>query len=238
MLGLLCLNSASADPGQPDSVMVDSITVQMGVQAEIGVWTLTDEWLTGIEITLGWDWDSLIVDSFVFEPGRFHPATAMGYAPDSNAVLMFAFPTNVDLIAPGRLKLGTLFLSHEVTGEARLITIDTTTRYSADSLRIRTTSFSDTIEAEPFIPLFSAGYLDLKVCCVGLTGNIDCDPEGKANLADVTMLIDKVYITKPELCCEAAGNTDGDPEGKINLADISRLIDHIYVSKADTAPCP
>ena len=196
MLFIIGVGSAQADPGQLDSVMVDSVAVQMGTQAEVGVWTLTDEWLTGMEITLGWNWDSLTVDSFVFEPGRFHLATISGYVPDSNAVLMFAFPSGADLIPPGRLKLGTLFLSLGLTDMEQLIAIDTTTRISADSLRIRTTSFSDTIEMEPFTPQFSRGYLDLKICCVGLTGNTDCDAEGKINLADITRLIDHVYISK------------------------------------------
>jgi hypothetical protein len=71
----------------------------------------------------------------------------------------------------------------------------------------------------------------------GYTGNTNCDPEGRRNLADITQLISRVYIT-PEtpLCCEENGNTNGvEP---INLADITRLIDHVYISHSETAPCP
>jgi hypothetical protein len=73
----------------------------------------------------------------------------------------------------------------------------------------------------------------------GYTGNCNCDAEGKRNLADITQLISRVYLT-PEipLCCEENGNTNGDPGGVINLADITRLIDHVYVSGGETAPCP
>lgn len=78
-------------------------------------------------------------------------------------------------------------------------------------------------------------------CCglftEGLTGNTDCDELGRRNLADITKLIDYVYISKEELCCEGNGNVDGDEFGKINLADITRLIDHVYISKAETAVC-
>jgi hypothetical protein len=78
-------------------------------------------------------------------------------------------------------------------------------------------------------------------CCgnftSGFTGNADCDVEGKRNLADITRLIDRVYISKSLLCCEANGNVDGDSDDKINLADITRLIDHVYISKDETAPC-
>ncbi len=74
-------------------------------------------------------------------------------------------------------------------------------------------------------------------CCVGFTGNVDCDGDGKRNLADITRLIDRVYLSKLPLCCEESGNTDGDTDNKINLADITRLIDHVYLSKLPTAAC-
>jgi hypothetical protein len=73
----------------------------------------------------------------------------------------------------------------------------------------------------------------------GYTGNCNCDTEGKRNLADITQLISRVYLTPGvPLCCEENGNTNGDPGGVINLADITGLIDHVYVSGAETAPCP
>ena len=79
-------------------------------------------------------------------------------------------------------------------------------------------------------------------CCgrysSGLTGNTDCDPAGKRNLADITRLIDRVYLSKNLLCCEGNGNVDGDSSGKMNLADITRLIDSVYLSKVPTAACP
>lgn len=78
-------------------------------------------------------------------------------------------------------------------------------------------------------------------CCglytAGFTGNTNCDTEGKRNLADVTRLIDRVFLTKEVLCCEANGNVDGDIDGKMNLADVLRLIDHVFISKEETAAC-
>lgn len=73
----------------------------------------------------------------------------------------------------------------------------------------------------------------------GLTGNTNCDVEGLRNLADVTRLIDRIYLAKTNspLCCEENGNTDGDPEGNLNLVDITRLIDLIFVSYRETASC-
>lgn len=90
--------------------------------------------------------------------------------------------------------------------------------------------------------LFVLG-LDIKwpPCCgvytEGQTGNSDCSDDGRRNLADITQLIDHVYISKAKLCCLENGNVDGDSEAKVNLADITQLIDHVYISKAETAVC-
>jgi hypothetical protein len=75
-------------------------------------------------------------------------------------------------------------------------------------------------------------------CCIGAySGNTDCDLDDRRTLADVTELIDHVYISHSPLCCDAEGNVDGDPEGDITLSDITRLIDNIYISHSQTAPC-
>lgn len=60
--------------------------------------------------------------------------------------------------------------------------------------------------------------------CGDLTGDL------KVNLADITRLIDHVYLSKSPLSYERAGNVDGSSEGKINLADITLIIDHVYIS--------
>lgn len=71
----------------------------------------------------------------------------------------------------------------------------------------------------------------------GYTGNVDCSSDGKRNLADITRLIDRVYISKLPLDDETSGNIDGDSDSKVNLADITRLVDHVYISKEECATC-
>ncbi len=71
----------------------------------------------------------------------------------------------------------------------------------------------------------------------GFTGNTDCDPDGNRDLADITRLVDYVYISHDPLCCHENGNTDGDPDWEINLSDITRLIDNVYISRDETAAC-
>lgn len=88
---------------------------------------------------------------------------------------------------------------------------------------------------------FDAGAIDAESCCGlwsgGMSGNTDCDNSGLRTLADITRLIDNVYISRTELCCLENGNVNGDAGGLINLADITRLIDYIYISKTETAVC-
>jgi hypothetical protein len=72
----------------------------------------------------------------------------------------------------------------------------------------------------------------------GYTGNTNCDTEGKRSLADITILIDHLYLSQDPLCCRANGNVNGSLDGEITLNDIMRLIDHIYISAEETAPCP
>lgn len=239
-MACLCLIlplSTAGDPGAPDSVVIQSASFQKGEPALVDIWTVTDEWLTGMEITLTWDWSNLVADSFWFEPTRFVPATIKGYTPHLNNLTIFAFPVDQDLISPGRLRLGTIIFRYPDTAQQRTVLIDTTTLYLNDSLLIRSNIFIDTTWPEPFIPQFQTAELTLNVCCNGYTGNTNCDIDGKVNLADITRLIDRVYLSKLPLCCEAAGNINGDIDLKLNLADITRLIDHVYLSKLPTSPC-
>jgi streptogramin lyase len=72
-------------------------------------------------------------------------------------------------------------------------------------------------------------------CCVGLTGNIDCDPGNGVDIADLTALIDYLYVTFTPLCCTGEANCDGQPG--IDIADLTALIDYLYISFIPVAPC-
>ncbi len=78
-------------------------------------------------------------------------------------------------------------------------------------------------------------------CCgqyyAGFTGNCNCSTDGKITLGDITVLIDRVYISKEPLCCEENANVNGSVDGKLTLSDITNLIDHVYISHGPTAAC-
>jgi hypothetical protein len=74
-------------------------------------------------------------------------------------------------------------------------------------------------------------------CCVGVTGNIDCDLGSGIDISDLTRLVDFLYISLSPLCCPEEANVDGDPGMGIDISDLTRLIDYLYISLAPTGPC-
>ena len=74
-------------------------------------------------------------------------------------------------------------------------------------------------------------------CCVGLTGNVDNDPDGVVDIGDVSLLIDYLYITHPPLACPEEANIDGDPDGIIDIGDLTWLINYLYVTHRPPSPC-
>ena len=72
-------------------------------------------------------------------------------------------------------------------------------------------------------------------CCVGTTGNIDCDALDGVDISDLSALIDNLYISLAPLCCPKEANVDGQPG--IDISDLSALIDYLYITFAPTAAC-
>jgi hypothetical protein len=117
--------------------------------------------------------------------------------------------------------------------------IVTSLALSSSSSKLHASSYASGI----FFREFDSLDISCEPCCGfwtgGFTGNTDCSEDGKRNLADITQLISRVYLTPSfPLCCEESGNTNGDPQGTLNLSDITTLIDYVYISHTETAPCP
>jgi hypothetical protein len=74
-------------------------------------------------------------------------------------------------------------------------------------------------------------------CCLSQTGNIDCSSDGMVTMADLTVMIDHLFITLAPLCCPGAANTDGSPEGFITMGDLTALIDHLFITLSPLPPC-
>jgi hypothetical protein len=76
-----------------------------------------------------------------------------------------------------------------------------------------------------------------KPCCAGYTGNIDGSPHEQPDIADLTLLIDHLYLTGNPLPCPAEANLDGDANGDVDIFDLVVLIDHLFMSRQPTGTC-
>ena len=74
-------------------------------------------------------------------------------------------------------------------------------------------------------------------CCVGSTGNVNGDPGDVVDIADLTALIDHLFINFTPIACPAEANINGDPGGIVDIADLTALIDHLFINFTPTAPC-
>jgi PKD repeat protein len=74
-------------------------------------------------------------------------------------------------------------------------------------------------------------------CCKGTRGNIDNDPFDLVDLADLTRLIDFLFISFTPLACTEEANIDGDPEDLVDLGDLTRLIDYLFISFEPPPSC-
>ncbi|HNQ69675.1 MAG TPA: hypothetical protein PKN32_14980, partial [Bacteroidales bacterium] len=74
-------------------------------------------------------------------------------------------------------------------------------------------------------------------CCVDFTGNANCSPDEMPDIADITRLIDYLYISHEPLCCLEEADADASG-GEPDISDITRLIDFLYISHDPLAACP
>lgn len=90
------------------------------------------------------------------------------------------------------------------------------------------------LDPNPF-PLPCPGPL----CCMGpTTGNVDCDPLESIDIADLTVLVDHLFISFAPLCCKDEGNIDGIVGPcSIDIADLTLLVDHLFITFTPLPVC-
>ncbi len=80
-------------------------------------------------------------------------------------------------------------------------------------------------------------------CCLGRTGNIDCDPEQTVDMGDLTVMIDRLFISLDSYCCPGEADVDlsggTDPVAMdIDMGDLTVLLDHLFISLNPLPWCP
>ncbi|HWR81831.1 MAG TPA: hypothetical protein VN285_00860 [Candidatus Deferrimicrobium sp.] len=226
------------DPGLPDSVRVDTVTVKSTEPGIVPVNFVNDEPLAGIEVTLEWESTDVILDSVSFLNSRISYVAVKGMTSDDSTVTMFCFPyVGQPLIAPGSGLFARLFFSYPPTVDTQVVAIDTITVIKGD--REYATTFSDSL-ASNFRPQFRSGYLHIwqnLACCVGDRGNVDGDVNDLVNVADLTYLVSFLFTGGPEPPCESEANIDGDVNNRINVADLTYLVGFMFAGGPPPPPC-
>ncbi|UCC44503.1 MAG: S8 family serine peptidase [Candidatus Zixiibacteriota bacterium] len=74
-------------------------------------------------------------------------------------------------------------------------------------------------------------------CCQGMTGNVDFDPDDIADIADLTKIINYLFISFETIPCPEEANCDGDPEGIIDIGDLTALIDYLFITFEPLPQC-
>jgi hypothetical protein len=69
-------------------------------------------------------------------------------------------------------------------------------------------------------------------------GNIDLSPDRLVTMADLTILIDHLFIDLTPLMCPVAANLDQSLDGLVTMDDLTVLIDHLYITLAPLPACP
>ena len=230
----------SADPNQPDSVVLDSVVVFTAGGAVVPVYFLNDEDLGGIEITLAGSSPDVAIDSFSFVGGRAETVSVKGWTLNDEYLTIYCIPFSTDpLISPGRGLLGNLYISYPPSVPTQVVALETQDLIVGDL--IYSTTFSSASSA-PFVPQFGKGYLDLRVsnCCIGIRGNVNADPEEKVNISDVTFLVKYLFGIPPgpPPLCDEEGNANADFDGKVNISDLTYLTTYLFGGGPPPTSCP
>lgn len=71
--------------------------------------------------------------------------------------------------------------------------------------------------------------------CVGVAGNVDCDPLELVNLTDVSVLIDHLFVSRNPLGCAGEANINGD--ASISISDLTHLVNYLFYEGSLPVPC-
>jgi len=133
-------------------------------------------------------------------------------------------------VPPGERKLAALYFTVNPENFVREIEIDTVHNDIGQGL-IYTTFVDDHICGFKPNVIFNH-------CCWGGTGNVDCSESEDPDIADITRLIDYLFLSGTPLCCVEEGNTCGNVDTEPDISDVLAIIDYLYLSHSPLLSCP
>lgn len=154
---------SGTDPGNRDTLWVDSVTAYASGIGVVPVTFYNDETLSTIEVTLQHASAAVRIDSFSFTGSRVLLTNASNVAmvnSDSTIITILSALTN-NLLAPGRGLLGKLYYSYSNSITPQEVEIDTVT-WIVSPVQHSTSFRPSGASPSPFIPHFVKGALDIQ----------------------------------------------------------------------------
>lgn len=158
-LALAVPASGIPDPGEADTVRIDSVVAQAGEQVALPVYFYNDEALSAVEIVLKYDSNYLLIDSFSIDGGR------LDYIAPENIISRVA-PGLFDLwvgdysgwISPGNGLLCNIFFYADTTAGGMTFPVDT-----AFWAPVSKTLFADSTAMNAIYPQIVKGHITVAV---------------------------------------------------------------------------
>ncbi len=156
-------SSRAQDPGETDSLWIDSVTAFVNGIGVVPVSFYNDQSLDLIEVTLHHLSPLVTIDSFSFAGGRADTEFRSNEAlldTDSSTLAVLSLSFSGPPIPAGRGLLGTVYYSWPQSISPQSVPIDTITWVALGNIR-HTTSFKDYVTKQTYIPYTSTGNIDI-----------------------------------------------------------------------------
>ncbi len=75
-------------------------------------------------------------------------------------------------------------------------------------------------------------------CCVGMRGDVNFDPQDQVNIADVTYLVDYVFLGGPEPQCREEADFIDDPLNTPTVEELTWLVAYLFQGGDPPSLCP
>ncbi len=157
ILSLTVAGAAQADPGTPDTLRIDSVSVVPRSVASLPVYFYNDEVLSAVELVFKYSTTYLSFDSVSLTGGRLdYIPDGSVYIVEQDSVVDIAIVDNLGWIPRGNGLFGNLFFSVFDSAANQTFVIDSSQRVLGGMVIFRTV-FVDSLSMTSFVPQFVAG---------------------------------------------------------------------------------
>lgn len=228
----------SQDEGIPDTVFVygDSLYTGRSVPIHIGVvndfpMRAISFGLVSISVDSGFArldsivWTGRLLDSSSLSLRISGPREDNGISPDSTFVSAYRAGSETLPLLPGSGSICELWMTGIIPG---VMVVDS--GFMPPGGTFMMVPFNGDFTGDPFTPQYVNSPINI-IEGIGIKcGNIDKSSDGSVDIADLTALIDYLFITFAVPAGLAAANVDGSEDGRVDIADLTRLIDHLFIN--------